>query len=167
MSSLALIQLLLSSYRQLLGHDLVPATVDLIDAAAWLQHEAPFCVLAHDASDDPRFIFANDSAHRCFDYPDGQLLGLPSRLSAATPDQQEREQLLRAVREHGYACGYRGLRIAKTGRRFWIEDVTVWNLIDEMGVRHGQAATYRRWRDAPDSAATSVATLSQSQDSPQ
>ena len=46
------------------------------------------------------------------------------------------------------ATGYQGLRISKSRRRFWIEDVTVWQLIDEQGTLHGQGAIYRRWRDA-------------------
>lgn len=45
-------------------------------------------------------------------------------------------------------CRSYGLRIAKSGRRFRIENVTVWDLLDENGVLHGQAATYRQWRDA-------------------
>jgi hypothetical protein len=40
------------------------------------------------------------------------------------------------------------MRIAKSGRRFWIENATVWELIDEAGRRHGQAAAFRQWRDA-------------------
>jgi PAS domain S-box-containing protein len=143
-----LIQLILSSYRRLVGEDLVPPDCSFAAAAAWLQNDAPFCVLAHDASDDPRFIFANQAAQTCFEYSHAELIGLPSRLSAEAPNRDEREQLLSAVREHGYASGYRGLRIAKSGRRFWIENVTVWNLIDETGQRHGQAASYREWRDA-------------------
>ncbi|WP_437377230.1 MEKHLA domain-containing protein [Inquilinus limosus] len=38
---------------------------------------------------------------------------------------------------------YRDLRVAKSGRRFWIENATVWRLIDEAGTLHGQAATFR------------------------
>ncbi|MGL6039842.1 MAG: MEKHLA domain-containing protein, partial [Deefgea sp.] len=34
-----------------------------------------------------------------------------------------------------------------SGRRFWIENATVWNLIDEVGIKHGQAALLREWRD--------------------
>jgi hypothetical protein len=55
---------------------------------------------------------------------------------------------LEAVARDGYATGYRGVRVAKSGSRFWIEDVTVWNLVDQRGICHEQAATYRRWHDA-------------------
>jgi hypothetical protein len=73
---------------------------------------------------------------------------LPSRLSAEAPNRAERQGLIEAVARDGYATGYRGLRIAKSGRRFWIEDVTMWQLADATGVVRGQAATYRRWQDA-------------------
>jgi hypothetical protein len=32
------------------------------------------------------------------------------------------------------------MRVTKSGERFWIEGVTVWQLLDEKGKRHGQAA---------------------------
>jgi hypothetical protein len=42
--------------------------------------------------------------------------------------------------------GYRGVRVAKSGRRFVIEDGIVWELIDADGRRHGQAAAFSSWR---------------------
>jgi hypothetical protein len=53
-----------------------------------------------------------------------------------------------AVRLRGYADDYRGLRIAKSGHRFWIEDATVWNLVGPESALVGQAALIRRWADA-------------------
>ena len=76
-----------------------------------------------------------------------EMTVLRSRLSAEHPNREERDGLLESVRTKGYASGYRGLRIAKSGRRFWIENVTVWNLINREGVYCGQAATYRQWKD--------------------
>jgi hypothetical protein len=75
------------------------------------------------------------------------MTALRSRLSAEHLNREERDGLLESVRTKGYASGYRGLRIAKSGRRFWIENVTVWNLINREGAYCGQAATYRQWRD--------------------
>jgi hypothetical protein len=39
------------------------------------------------------------------------------------------------------------VRVAKSGRRFIIEDGVVWELIDREGTRHGQAATFLSWRN--------------------
>ena len=92
--------------------------------------------------------FANRAAQACFEYSWDELTALPSRLSAEAPNRQERQALLDKVAAQGYATGYRGLRIARSGRRFWIEDGIVWQLIDAAGVLQGQAATFSSWRDA-------------------
>lgn len=118
------------------------------EAASWLYKEAAFCVLAHDTAADPHFVYANEAAQRCFEYSWAEFVTLPSRLSAETPNRAERQSLLDQVSRQGYASGYRGLRIARSGRRFWIEDVTMWQLADSAGVVHGQAAAIPRWQDA-------------------
>jgi hypothetical protein len=64
-------------------------------------------------------------------------------------DRDQRQVFMQAVLDRGYARGYQGVRIAKSGRRFWIEDATVWNLTDSDGVRHGQAAMIPRWSTGP------------------
>ncbi|MEI9986338.1 MAG: MEKHLA domain-containing protein [Aliidongia sp.] len=53
-----------------------------------------------------------------------------------------------AVRHNGFRSGYRGLRIAKSGRRFWIEQGVVWQLIGDDGACRGQAAIFPSWKDA-------------------
>jgi hypothetical protein len=75
-------------------------------------------------------------------------MALPSHLTAEAHDRAERQSLLDRVARTGFASGYRGLRITKSGCRFWIEDGLVWQLIGKDGVLYGQAATFRRWRDA-------------------
>ena len=48
----------------------------------WLYEHAPFGLLAHDTSADPRFVYANSTAQGCFGYAWEEFVGLPSRLSA-------------------------------------------------------------------------------------
>jgi hypothetical protein len=134
--------LLTDSYARLLGEPLVPADKD----ASWLYREAPFAVLAHGTEQDPTFIYANKAAQTCFEYSWDEFLALPSRLSADAPDQAERQTLLDEVARQGFLNGYRGVRVAKSGRRFIIEDGVVWELLDRAGMRHGQAATFGAWR---------------------
>jgi PAS domain S-box-containing protein len=142
--SLSLLDVIVSSHQRLLGEPLEPDIRDPLALARWLDESAPYCLLAHSAEADPRFVYANRAALRCFEYRWDELIGMPSRLSAEAPNRAERDALLGAVARQGYARGYRGLRIAKSGRRFWIEDVTVWNLLDASGQPCGQAASYRR-----------------------
>ncbi|WP_431967315.1 MEKHLA domain-containing protein [Actinacidiphila sp. bgisy160] len=135
--------LLLDSYRRLVGVDLCPPVwASDAEAAQWLYEKAPFVLLAHDASADPLFLYANRTAQRAFGYTWDEFIGLPSRLSAAPDAQEDRDALLASVNEHGYADGYQGLRRHKEGRIFRIEDVRMWNLEDSEGTRHGQAAVF-------------------------
>ncbi|MFF4117372.1 MEKHLA domain-containing protein [Streptomyces sp. NPDC001714] len=141
-------QLLLSSHERLTGAPLCPRVFpDADEAARWLYEDAPFGLLAHDAAPDPVFVYANSTAQQCFEYPWEEFVGLPSRLSADPDAQGDRDAFVRSVTTRGYASGYRGLRIAGSGRRFWIEDVTMWNLVDEDGTCHGQAAVFRSWSE--------------------
>ncbi len=50
------------------------------------------------------------------------------------------------VTRKGFIDDYRGIRISKTGRRFLIDNATVWNLLDENGAHYGQAATFSAWK---------------------
>ena len=128
------------SYARLLGTALVPEHERADDAIAWLYHEAPFGLLAHNTADDPVFVYGNRRAQSLFGYDWSELTALPSRLSAEAPERSERQAFLDQVTRDGYVSGYRGVRIAKTGQRFWIERATVWQLIDGHGKLHGQAA---------------------------
>src|SRR5690349_17308952 len=114
-----LFHLLAATYARFMGRPLTPANTN---GATWLYHDAPFAVLAHDTSADPRFIYANQTAQRCFEYSWNELIGMHSRLSAETPAQAERQRLLDSVGRNGFVTDYRGARIAKSGRRFWILD---------------------------------------------
>ncbi|PZM10581.1 MEKHLA domain-containing protein [Rhizobium tubonense] len=136
--------LLTDSYARSVGRLLVESGRD----AGWLYHHAPFVVVAHNTDTDPRFIYANKAAQRCFEYDWDEFTTLPSRLSAELPNRTERQLLLDKVTRDGFASGYRGERIAKSGRRFWMEDGVVWELIDRDGKRHGQAATFSLWRES-------------------
>jgi MEKHLA domain-containing protein len=135
--------LLAGSYARLVGTPLVPKGAD----AEWLYAQAPFAVVAHNTDADPKFIYANECAQACFEYSWDEFIGMPSRLSAEAPERAERQALLHQVARHGFLSGYRGVRVAKSGRRFLIEDGVVWELIDAAGVRRGQAATFSSWRD--------------------
>jgi len=142
------LRLLAGSHARLVGAPLLPEDARDDEARArWLYEAAPFCVLAHNTDADPRFIYANRAAQARFEYGWDEFTTLPSRLSAEAPDRAERQRLLDAVTRDGFIGDYRGLRIAKSGRRFWIESATVWQLVDEAGALHGQAAAFRDWRE--------------------
>jgi len=129
-----------NSYRRLLGEALVPEGMSDAQGAAWLYESAPFGLLAHGTQADPVFMYGNCGAQAIFGYTWEELTALPSRLSAQAPERSERQAFLDAVTREGFVKDYRGIRITKTGQRFWIERATVWQLIDDAGVLRGQAA---------------------------
>lgn len=132
------IALIASSYRRLLGRDLVPLSDDPV-AALW---DAPLALVAHGVQADPVFFFGNRAALAAFDASIDQFTAMPSRFSAESPLREERQALLDRVTADGFIDDYRGIRISTTGRRFEIAGAVVWNLVDEAGVRRGQAAAF-------------------------
>ncbi len=136
--------------QDLLAYFTVPLS-DLTDAAiAQAIYEAPFVVVSHDTAPSPVFTYGNRAAQTLFEMNWTEFTSLPSAHSAEMPNREERAQLLAEVNEHGFMSNYRGRRIAKSGRKFWIEQVTVWNLIDltqpAAQQYRGQAAVYSHWQ---------------------
>jgi PAS domain S-box-containing protein len=129
-----------NSYRRLLGESLVPEGLSDEQGAAWLYESAPFGLLAHGTQADPVFMYGNRRAQSIFGYSWDEITALPSRLSAELPDREERQAFLDQVMRDGFVRGYRGVRVTKSGERFWIENAIVWQLIDDAGVLRGQAA---------------------------
>ena len=126
------------SYQQLFNKPLVQP-----DNNGYLIQQlfnAPFALLSHGLEDDPIFNFGNAAALKLFEYSWDEFIQLPSRLSAKTVDQSERQRLLDAVSQQGYIDNYAGIRIAASGREFLIENAVVWNVIDKDGRYCGQAA---------------------------
>jgi PAS domain S-box-containing protein len=138
-------ELLAGSHARVVGRPLMEEAVPAGTLSEWLYEHAPFVLLAHDTSDDPCFVYANLAAQRRFGYSWDEFVGMPSRLSAEAPEREERERFMSSVREKGFVDDYRGVRITKSGERFWIQDATVWNLLDADGVVRGQAARVPRW----------------------
>ena len=74
-----------------------------------------------------------------------ELTRMPSRLTAEAPNREERARLMERVTRDGFIADYSGVRISKTGRRFRIDQATVWNLLTTSGAPCGQAAMFHQW----------------------
>ncbi len=137
---------LCSSHARLLGR----ALIDFPGAGAARAeavYNAEFAVLSSGLEADPLFNYANRTALRLFELDWSRLLASPARESAEPDNQAQREKLMQQVRTHGAIEDYAGVRVSANGRRFMIEGATVWNVVDEDGRYHGQAATFPRWRE--------------------
>ncbi len=133
----------LDSHRRFVGRELLPRTSAEADALTLF--EAPFVAVAHGIESDPIFDYGNRRALELWEFSWSEFVALPSRFSAEPAAREERERLLAEVRERGFSTGYSGIRATRSGRRFRILDVTVWNVVDEEGTRVGQGAAYERF----------------------
>lgn len=137
-------QLLLDSFRRWTGRDLLSRT-DTPDVQAQALFAAPFVVVSHGTEADPLLNYGNQRALDLWELSWAQLTSTPSRLTAEPMNRDERARMLAVAEKQGYYSGYRGVRISSTGKRFLVEDATVWNVVDGRGIRVGQAATFARW----------------------
>lgn len=135
--------LIMESHQRLTGRALLQTSPD---AAGALQlYNANFVVLAHDTAADPVFFYANRKAQQIFEMSWDEMVRLPSRQSAEPLGQSERQRLLERVYRQGYIDDYSGVRVARSGQRFRIEQARVWNLLDRDGGCQGQAASFDHW----------------------
>ncbi|UUO08206.1 MEKHLA domain-containing protein [Blastopirellula sp. J2-11] len=135
---------LLDSYRRWVGVELMERTgtepSDLEQLFA-----LPVVVVSHDAQDDPIFKFGNQTALDLWELRLPEFLQMPSRLTAEPLHRDERARLLQRTERDGYVDDYRGVRISSRGRRFYIEQATIWNIVDDADTYIGQAATFDHW----------------------
>ena len=114
------------------------------DWGRWL-FEAPFVLLSHGTEPDPVLNYGNRMALDLWEMDWAQFTAMPSRLTAETPEREERARLLESVSRQGYSSNYSGVRFARSGRRFRIVNASVWNVLDADGSPRGQAAFFEKW----------------------
>ena len=137
-------QLLLDSYRRWKDRDLVDRTGTREEQARTL-FGAPFAVASHGMEPDPVLKYGNQVALDLWEMKWEQFTQTPSRLTAEPENRQDRARMLEQAATHGCIDDYRGIRISGTGRRFLVEQATVWNIVDGAGRKRGQAAVFSRW----------------------
>jgi hypothetical protein len=135
---------LLKSYQHWTEKPLLSAEQEP-EAIAQLLFEAPFVVVSHGTEADPVLNYGNQVALDLWEMDWVQFTQTPSRYTAEPMEREERAQLLQRARAKGYIDDYEGIRISSSGRRFQISQVVLWDVLDETGVRCGQAATFDLW----------------------
>ncbi|MEK6748058.1 MAG: MEKHLA domain-containing protein [Pseudomonadota bacterium] len=136
-------QLLVDSFRRWTGRTLIDC------APAELGRElfyAPFVIASHDTQSAPVFNYANLAALQLWETNWEMFTSKRSSDSAEADAQVEREQFMARVAAQGCVSGYSGVRISMQGRRFRIDNATVWNVLDAAGGYHGQAVWFDAWQ---------------------
>lgn len=137
-------QEILNSYSRWLGRELISRTGDASEESRRL-FAAPFVVVSHGTEPDPILNYGNATALTLWEMDLAQFVRTPSRLTAEPVHRDERARMLAQTAERGYFDNYQGIRIASSGRRFWIKQAIVWNVVTADGKPAGQAATFAAW----------------------
>lgn len=137
-------QRLLRSYQYWTGAPLldVQGTPETITEELFY---APFVLVSHGIEPDPIFNYGNQKALEMWELTWEELTQMPSRKTAEPIAQEDRNRLLSETETHGFVRNYQGVRISSSGRRFLIEDVLIWNVLDEQNQCCGQAAVYSKY----------------------
>lgn len=123
----------------------LPCAPGVSDRYQWLDEEAPYSILAHNTDPDPHFVYANRFALSCFGYDPQEMIGMPSRFTAAEKDRADRQKLFDTMSRHGIVYDYAGPRVDKSGVPFTIYDGIIWQLYRPDRSVWGQAALF--WKD--------------------
>lgn len=137
-------QRLVRSFHRWTGELLVSASGDCDSAR--LLFEAPFVLLSHGTEADPILNYGNQAALQLWQTHWEQLTQMPSRLTAEPTERQARAELLAQATKAGLIENYQGIRITRTGRRFFIENAVIWDVLDESDTCCGQAAKFTDWK---------------------
>ncbi|MCY3022508.1 MAG: MEKHLA domain-containing protein [Planctomycetota bacterium] len=137
-------QRVLDSFRHWTGRELLPRSGTPAEQARAL-FEAPLVVLSDGTEADPILNYGNAAALSLWEMTWEQFTRTPSLRTAEPARQPGRARALADVTRKGYVSDYTGVRIASTGRRFKIQDATVWIVLDERGTIIGKAATFAAW----------------------
>jgi hypothetical protein len=137
-------QIMLDSFRLYVGRELIARTGSH-DEDASAVFGAPFVVVSHGTQDDPILNYGNQTALSLWEMDIPTFTSTPSRLTAEPMHRDERARLMSRAARDGFVDDYRGVRISSSGKRFFIEQAIIWNLVDADGRRVGQAATFSEW----------------------
>jgi hypothetical protein len=149
---LALAGVILASHQRAFGRPLLAGLA--ADASPLQQAQAlfaaPVVVLAHDGQDPgadpgPRLTYANRAALGLWRRRWGEMVGMPSRLTAPPAERGSRGQALRQAQGSGALQHYSGIRVDSGGRRFQITGARLWSLHDGQNQPGGQAAGFSSW----------------------
>lgn len=137
-------QIILDNYRNSLGDELIERKGNTEEQAKALFF-TPFAVASHGTEADPIYNYGNQVILDLWERSWDEMIKTPSRLSAEPNLREERQNSLDQTTSQGYLKNYQCVRISRTGQRYKIEDITIWNLQDEQGNYCGQAATFSNW----------------------
>jgi hypothetical protein len=111
--------------------------------SAWL---GDFALLTHRGDERATLNYGNRFVLQLWEMDWPSFVATPSGDTAPRNAAAARDLLMEQVAKDNFVTGYAGERISRSGRRFLIQGVTVWRLLDEKGQSFGMAAFFRHFR---------------------
>jgi len=102
-----------------------------------------FALLTHRGDDQATLNYGNAFALGLWQCSWEEFTAMPSAATAPPEDHGARDILMRTVARDNFVRGYSGRRISRKGRLFRIEDVTIWQLLDDDGGSFGVGAFFK------------------------
>ncbi|MDJ0680656.1 MAG: MEKHLA domain-containing protein [Xenococcaceae cyanobacterium MO_167.B52] len=137
-------QILLDSFNQFLGYQLI-SRQKTAEKQSEILFKADFVIVSHGIESDPILNYGNQTALTLWEMNWSDFIQTPSRLTTEPINREARQAMLQQAKTQGYIDNYSGVRISKTGKRFFIETAIIWNLLDPKDNKCGQAATFSHW----------------------
>ncbi|MEH2193092.1 MAG: MEKHLA domain-containing protein [Nostoc sp.] len=138
-------QRLVNSFQHWTGNSLLDVN-GVPQKIAQILFESAFALVSHGTESDPIFNYGNRKALELWQLSWEEFTRMPSRKSAEEVLQEERDRLLSEAATKGFIKNYSGIRTSSTGKRFYIEDTILWNVLDEQNQQCGQAAFFSNWK---------------------
>jgi len=139
-------QIILDSYAQLLGEELINREGDELTQSQNLFYDNKV-VYSHNMASDPIYNYSNKKGLELWEMDWETLTKTPSRSTTQPLLREERQELLKETMTKGYIKNYQGIRVSSSGKKYQIKDIKVWNLKDNKGEFCGQAATFSQWEN--------------------
>lgn len=143
-SQLQWCQYLLDSYARFVKKELIDRQ------GTWLQQaehlfDSSIVIASHGTEIDPVLNYGNQAALKLWEMDWNQFTRTPSRLTAEPINREDREQMLHQAKMQGFIADYTGIRISSNGKRFLINQATIWNIHKPDGTPLGQGAAFSDW----------------------
>jgi hypothetical protein len=141
----AFIRRVLDAFVRATAHDL--SVLAGVDAGAPGRgcYFGDFALLTHRGDAAATLNYGNARALALWDCGWEAFTAMSSRDTAPAQGRATREAMMERVLSHGFVAGYSGERISRGGRRFLIQDATVWRLRADDGTPFGVAAFVPRF----------------------
>jgi hypothetical protein len=142
----AFIARVVESFARVTGKSLVEEARLTPGALGRSAYFAEFALLCHRGDAQVILNYGNAFSLALWECDWDTFVSTPSGETAPDEAAGARDLLMQQVSRDSFVAGYSGPRVSRTGRRFLIQDVTVWRLIDATGDSFGVGAYFRQYR---------------------